>query len=178
MRKDSSGQGDLSPLLSLPSSAKIKDRTALLTPAERTILLWISQGVLGYSGAFAEGKETIPPPIRRQAMRNMLAFLAAATLTVIAVGWYLDWFKLRNVPASTGHRSWTVDMNTEKIGHDLLEAEHKVKQKLEQKNKPEAATSTDHHAKADAEVKPAEAVKPAVGDALRKLEGIIEQPDR
>jgi hypothetical protein len=72
-------------------------------------------------------------------MRNMLAFLAAATLTVIGVGWYLDWFKFHSVPADTGHRQLSIDVNTSKIGHDLHEAEHKIEQKLTDKNQPQTS---------------------------------------
>ena len=32
-------------------------------------------------------------------MRNLLAFLAAMTLTLLGVGWYLDWYQLRRTPA-------------------------------------------------------------------------------
>jgi hypothetical protein len=111
----------------------------------------------------------------------MLAFLAAATLTVIGVGWYLDWFHLRSVPADAGHRSWTVDMNTEKIGRDLIDAEKKVKKKLAEKNSSSAddakpSSVAEPAAESTAPTDPP--VKPAVGAALRKLEGFIDQPDR
>ena len=43
-------------------------------------------------------------------MRNLLAFLAAAALTLIGVGWYLDWFHLQSVPGGSGHRSVTIDI--------------------------------------------------------------------
>jgi hypothetical protein len=110
-------------------------------------------------------------------MRNMLAFLAAVTLTVIAVGWYLDWFALHRVPADSGHRSWTVDMNTEKIGKDLTEAEHKVQQKIEEKSKANSSTAATLPSKPEP-IKQADPIKPAVGAALRKIEGYIDQPER
>lgn len=72
-------------------------------------------------------------------MRNMLAFLAALTLTLGGVGWYLDWFQIRTTPAPSGQRSVTVDINTRKIGEDLLKAEQKVQKRLEEKAKASAA---------------------------------------
>jgi hypothetical protein len=71
-------------------------------------------------------------------MRNMLAFLAAVTLTVIGVGWYLDWFKLHSVPASSGHRALSIDVDTSKISHDLHDAEHKIETRLADKNQSAA----------------------------------------
>jgi len=109
-------------------------------------------------------------------MRNMLAFLAAATLTLFAVGWYLDWFHLQNVPGASGHRNVTIDINTRKIHHDLSEAEHRVEQKLAEKNKSAAATGDP--------VKPIESgrqadpAKPLVGKALRQIGDVLDPSDR
>jgi hypothetical protein len=52
-------------------------------------------------------------------MRNLLAFLSAATLTFFGLGWYLGWYQLHSGPAVAGHRSVTIDINTVKIGDDL-----------------------------------------------------------
>jgi hypothetical protein len=109
-------------------------------------------------------------------MRNMLAFLAAAALTLVAVGWYLDWFQFRTVPADSGHRRVTVDVNTAKIGHDLIEAEHKVQKKLDEKSSSDLGASTGT-------VKPVPAaptsspdpLKEAVSGALHKIDVL---PDR
>jgi hypothetical protein len=96
-------------------------------------------------------------------MRNLLAFLAAATLTVIGVGWYLDWFNLHSVPAEAGHRRLSIDVNTTKIGEDLHEAEKKVEHKLTEKNKhgsvPAATDSTP----------PNDPLKTAIKDAMPKI---------
>jgi hypothetical protein len=72
-------------------------------------------------------------------MRNLLAFLAAVALTVAGVGWYLGWFQVRSVPSSGGQRSFTVDVNTQKIGHDFREAEAKVQKKLVEKSRDKPA---------------------------------------
>jgi hypothetical protein len=68
----------------------------------------------------------------------MLAFLAALTLTLAGVGWYLDWYRIRSSPAPSGQRSVTVDINTEKIGKDLLDAEKRIQQRLAEKAKAES----------------------------------------
>jgi hypothetical protein len=69
----------------------------------------------------------------------MLAFLAALMLTFVGLGWYLDWYNIRSIPAdSVGHRSVTVDINAIKIGADLHKAEEKVQQKLAQRAKKSA----------------------------------------
>jgi hypothetical protein len=112
-------------------------------------------------------------------MRNLLAFLAAAALTLFAVGWYLDWFQVRTVPADSGHRRVTVDINTKKIGHDIGEAEEKVQKKLEEKSK--AAAEGDA-----GKVKPAAVdghgrpIEKAIDGALRKLDALPDRalPDR
>jgi hypothetical protein len=74
-------------------------------------------------------------------MRNMLAFLAAMTLAFVCTGWYLNWFAFKSAPAPSGHRSVTVDFNTPKIAADLLEAEHKIQQKLAEKAKDANTTA-------------------------------------
>jgi hypothetical protein len=68
-------------------------------------------------------------------MRNLLALFATVTLTVIGVGWYLDWFRFQSAPGPSGHQSVTVDINTAKIARDLHEAEQKIQQKLAEKSK-------------------------------------------
>jgi hypothetical protein len=68
-------------------------------------------------------------------MRNMLALFGAALLTVVGVGWYLGWYKVRNQPASVpGQHSVNIDINTDKISQDLQQGEHKLQLWLEKKN--------------------------------------------
>lgn len=66
-------------------------------------------------------------------MRNLLAFLAAVVLTLGVVGWYLDWYSIHASPAQNGQKSVTVDINTKKIGEDLLKAEQKIQKRLAEK---------------------------------------------
>lgn len=68
-------------------------------------------------------------------MRNLLAFLAAVALTLGVVGWYLDWYRIHTAPADGGQKSVTVDINTKKIGEDLLKAEHEIQERLAEKAK-------------------------------------------
>lgn len=68
-------------------------------------------------------------------MRNMLALFGAALLTVVGVGWYLGWYKVRSQPASVpGQHSVNIDINTNKITTDLQQGEQKLQQWLEKKN--------------------------------------------
>jgi hypothetical protein len=89
-------------------------------------------------------------------MRNLLAFVAALVLTLVGLGWYLDWFKFATAPGSDGHRTVTIDVNTNKISHDVHKAEDEVQHKLASQNQaPPPPTPTpqvvgthakDHHA--------------------------------
>jgi hypothetical protein len=73
-------------------------------------------------------------------MRNLLALLAALLLILGGLGWYLDWFKLKQHPAEPGHNNVSIDINTQKIGQDSQKFEQKVHQFLEnatkEKDKP------------------------------------------
>ena len=77
-------------------------------------------------------------------MRNTLAFLAAAAIALGAVGYYLDWFSVRSVASRGGHRTYTVDVNTEKIEEDVRhtgeEIKHKIDEKAEQSKKAHEST--------------------------------------
>jgi hypothetical protein len=63
-------------------------------------------------------------------MRNLLAFTAALLLTILGVGWYLDWYRLGTAPALDGHRKVTIDINTAKISEDVHKAEEGLQHKL------------------------------------------------
>ncbi len=106
-------------------------------------------------------------------MRNMLAFLAAATLTVIGVGWYLDWFKLHTAPAESGHRQLSIDFDTKKISTDLHKAEHKLETKLADKNQT-TDSNVNPLAKAHPNT-PADPPAPSVEDLLPKLNITVEK---
>ncbi|MHB1425722.1 MAG: hypothetical protein ACYC3I_21345 [Gemmataceae bacterium] len=72
-------------------------------------------------------------------MRNMLALFGAALLTVVGVGWYLGWYKVRSQPASLpGQHSVNIDIDTNKITKDLQQGEERLQQMLEKKGGEEA----------------------------------------
>ncbi|HZV04936.1 MAG TPA: hypothetical protein VE999_07630 [Gemmataceae bacterium] len=72
-------------------------------------------------------------------MRNMLALFGAALLTLVGVGWYLGWYKVRSQPASVpGQHSVNIDINTNKISNDLHQGEQKLQQWLDKKGGDES----------------------------------------
>jgi hypothetical protein len=99
-------------------------------------------------------------------MRNLLALIGALVVTVTGLGWYLDWFKIRNSPAPAGHRSLNIDINTVKISEDFHRGSAKVQEVLE-KNKDNAEAKAK--AAADGKAKSADPGKPGAGK--------VDQPD-
>jgi hypothetical protein len=81
----------------------------------------------------------------------MLAFLAAASLTLGGVGWYLGWFQFSSQPGTDGHRQISVDVNTNKAAGDISKGAQTV-QDLAEKHKKE-----NGEAQNAVENKPAEA---------------------
>src|SRR5262249_4232377 len=75
-------------------------------------------------------------------MRNLLAFTAAAALTVAGLGWYLGWYKIHSTAASDGHRNVNIDINTEKITNDIHHAEQKILERANEHLQP-AKAKTD-----------------------------------
>jgi hypothetical protein len=64
-------------------------------------------------------------------MRNLLALFAFALLTFVAVGWYLDWYKIKADPAPAGHQNVTIDFNRDKIADDVQKGVKKSEEKLQ-----------------------------------------------
>jgi hypothetical protein len=64
-------------------------------------------------------------------MRNMLALLAAATITFIGLGWYLDWYSVRTDLGPSGHRNVNIDFNSPKIADDVSRGVQKGEEKLQ-----------------------------------------------
>jgi hypothetical protein len=52
-------------------------------------------------------------------MRNLLALVGAATVTFLAVGWYLGWYQVSSQPSPGGKQSLQVEVNPNKITDDL-----------------------------------------------------------
>jgi hypothetical protein len=59
-------------------------------------------------------------------MRNILALVGAAVVTVLGVGWYLDWFHVRRAPSPDGKTNVNVEFNTNKISEDLHRGTEKI----------------------------------------------------
>lgn len=77
-------------------------------------------------------------------MRNLLAFLAAATLTVAGIGWYLDWYKIQSTPTAPGRRNVNIDIDSKKIEEDVHKGVQKGEEKLQDvldKKRSEAGSS-------------------------------------
>src|SRR5262249_26122101 len=71
-------------------------------------------------------------------MRNVLAFLAAATLTVLGVAWYLGWYRVSSAPADEGKKKVNIEFNTTRIGDDLHKGGQKIHQLIENSRKGRA----------------------------------------
>jgi hypothetical protein len=76
-------------------------------------------------------------------MRNLLAFLAAAVLTFLGVGWYLDWYHVKSSPASAGHHRVDIDINGEKIVDDVHKGVEKGEKKLQNALEKDKKASTE-----------------------------------
>jgi hypothetical protein len=76
-------------------------------------------------------------------MRNLLAFIGAAILTFLGLGWYLGWYNIVRQPSDTGHSRLEVDINQDKISKDVQkgaqEGGNKVKEVFD-KNAPADST--------------------------------------
>ncbi len=74
-------------------------------------------------------------------MRNIFAFLGALVVTLVAVGWYENWFQVRTTPGADGNRNISIDIDSKKVGDDIKETENKIGHFIDEKSK-EAKTTT------------------------------------
>jgi hypothetical protein len=81
---------------------------------------------------------------RRQTMRNTLAFLAGLVIVLAGVGFYLDWFNIRSSPTADGHKSFTLDVNTDKMIEDARKAEQNLREKNKKDEAPVKMPHADH----------------------------------
>jgi len=63
-------------------------------------------------------------------MRNLLAFVAACVVAFLVVGWYLDWYRFTPATSDLGHRSYNIDIDSKKIGTDVVHYVHEGEEKL------------------------------------------------
>jgi apolipoprotein N-acyltransferase len=75
-------------------------------------------------------------------MRNFLAFVGAAVLTFLAIGYYLGWYNITREATTPGHSRLQVDINQEKIGQDVKQGSDKLKDAID-KHVPESSTTQD-----------------------------------
>jgi hypothetical protein len=52
-------------------------------------------------------------------MRNVLALVGAATVTFLALGWYLGWYQISSLPSPGGKQALQVEINSGKITEDV-----------------------------------------------------------
>lgn len=64
-------------------------------------------------------------------MKNLLALVALAVISVAVAGWYLNWYQINSAPSEGGRQKVTIDFNTPKITHDLEEGKQRVAKILE-----------------------------------------------
>ena len=95
-------------------------------------------------------------------MKNLLAFLAAAVLVFVGVGWYLDWFHIRPAPAVAGHHAYSIDLNADKIQADVQQGGEKVVDAIEKARKEAEARKAEAEKNAVVTTDKAEVKSPVV----------------
>jgi hypothetical protein len=101
-------------------------------------------GIAGRSWKGWRDRETyFPPQVEAISMRNLLALLGAAILTILVVGWYLGWYNISSAPSGTsGHSKLEVDINSDKIGQDVKKGEQNVQDFIEKKGDANSPSTT------------------------------------
>ncbi len=100
-------------------------------------------------------------------MKNLLAFLAAAVLVFVGVGWYLDWFHVQPAPAVAGHHAYSIDLNADKIQADVQQGGEKVVDAIEKARKEAEARKAEAEKNAAATADKTEMKTPLVGKGDR-----------
>lgn len=79
-------------------------------------------------------------------MKNFLAFLGAAIIVFLGLGWYLGWYNVLLKPGDSGHSKLEVDINKQKIGSDVQTGVKKGSEKVQElldKNKQSPDTGKE-----------------------------------
>jgi hypothetical protein len=92
-------------------------------------------------------------------MRNLLALFGAVLLAFAGLGWYLDWYKIKNDAAPQGHHNVNIDINAVKVEEDVSKGVHQAEEKIQHVLEKDKSPSDDK-AKTPAPSPPAN-VKPA-----------------
>jgi len=107
-------------------------------------------------------------------MRNLLAFLAAALIAFIGLGWYLGWYSFQRTPTLAGHQVFNVDINATKIRQDLAKGVQKGEEKLQEVLDKNKTDSTAAPKTADEPTKTKDKSKPVSSAAPRVIIGAEE----
>ncbi len=100
-------------------------------------------------------------------MKNLLAFLAAAVLMFVGVGWYLDWFQIFNGPSNGDHYTVKVDFDAKKIKEDVTKAEEKAASAIDSARKDAAAHKAAASGSEPGATQWAEPGKPLIGSTQK-----------
>ena len=65
-------------------------------------------------------------------MKNFLAFVGAAIIVFLGLGWYLGWYNVLLKPGDAGHSKLEVDINKQKIGSDVQTGVQKGQEKVQE----------------------------------------------
>ena len=87
-------------------------------------------------------------------MRNFLAFVGAAVVVFLGLGWYLGWYRVTPKQSAPGQSSLQVDINRDKISQDVQKGTDNVSdliEKTRQQNQSGSGT---------ADVKPGASLQP------------------
>jgi len=96
-------------------------------------------------------------------MRNLLAFLAAAAIAFLGLGWYLGWYAVHPALTAPGRQSYTIDIDAKKIKDDVQRGVRKSGDALEdwfEKSPVDEAVK-----EVEKKVQPPEPVKTKIGVA-------------
>lgn len=64
-------------------------------------------------------------------MRNFLAFIGAAVVVFLGLGWYLGWYQVTSQSAGPGQSRLQVDINRDKISQDIKRGAEGVQEAFE-----------------------------------------------
>ena len=79
-------------------------------------------------------------------MKNFLAFVGAAILVLLGVGWYLGWYNITPQQVGQGQTRLQVDINQDKAGKDVQQGLQKGADKVHEiidKNKQPEGSPTE-----------------------------------
>jgi hypothetical protein len=78
-------------------------------------------------------------------MKNFLAFVGAAILVTLGLGWYLEWYKIGRVSTGSGQSRVEIDINQAKIKADvekgIKQGADKVSEVLDSRNGSNTGTT-------------------------------------